>query len=168
MGVDIHMHIISKEGKMKIENIFDGRDSEWFDNISGGDYHSEFYQNFPVRYGIPEAAPDSIKKDFDNKDEYCYYDFRYVNVGEFMDWFEETRPDIDAGWISTYDKWLYEKKKIVPRDLPHWLDEDCNPYDYHFIEVENPWDCSKWLYEYIDDRKTSIDPNDFIVYYFDC
>lgn len=166
MGVDIHMHIISKEGKIKFKDIFDGRNSDWFNNISGGDYHNEFYQSFPVRYGIPEAVPDSIKEDFDNKDEYCYYDFRHVNVGEFLEWFEEARPDIDAGWVCTYDKWLYENKKIVP-ELDRWLDEDANPYDYHFIEVENPWDCSRWLFEFIGERE-DITVDDFIVYYFDC
>lgn len=164
MGVDIHMNIVTKDGKYRCEDIFDGRNSEWFDNLCEN-YHSEFYQNFPRRHGIPEAVPESIGKDFTDEDS-CYYDFYHINVGEFLEWFEEARPDIDAGWVSTYDKWLYEKKKIIP-EISHWLDEDANPYDYHFIEVENPWDCSKWLYEFINERK-DISPDDFIVYYFDC
>ena len=85
---------------------------------------------------------------------------------KFLDWFEHTRPDIDAGWVSTYDKWLYETKGIVP-DLSHYLEEDANPYDYHFIEVVNPWDSSAWLYNFIKNQSNAA-PEDYIVYYFDC
>lgn len=163
MGVDIHMSIISKEGEYKFKEIFDGRDSAWFDNITG-DYSNEFYQNFPVCNGLPEKVPDEVRKDFTDE-ESCYYDFHYVNVGEFSVWFLEARPDIDAGWVSTYEKWLYEVKKVVP-ELRRYLDEDDNPYDYHFIEVTNPWDCSAWLYNYI--VSNGVSPEDYIVYYFDC
>ena len=164
MGVDIHMSVIGKDGEMKYSEIFDGRNTEWFDNITKN-YHNDFYQNYPVRYELPEKVPEVIKNDHDDPDS-CYYDFFHINVGDFLEWFEEARPDIDAGWVCTYDKWLYENKKIVP-ELNRWLDEDANPYDYQFIEVENPWDCSKWLYEYINEHE-DITVDDFIVYYFDC
>lgn len=165
MGVDIHLSIISKEGEYKFKEIYDGRDYEWFDNITG-DYHSEFYEHFPVRRGIPEHTPEDVVKHYTNEDDFGYYDFCYVNVGEFLEWFYETRPDVDAGWVSTYDKWLYEKKKIIP-ELNQFLGEEDNPYDFHFIEVENPWDSSRWLYDYILEHK-DITEDDFIVYYFDC
>ena len=162
MGVDIHMSIISKDGESRCENIFDGRDTEWFDNISGN-YCSEFYQNFPLRNGLPDTIPEIIKKDQESGD---FYNFFHVNVGEFLEWFLATRPDVDAGWVCTYDKWLYEKKNIIP-ELAHWLDEEDNPYDFHFIEIENPWDTTRWLYEFITERK-DITSDDYIVYYFDC
>ena len=165
MGVDIHMSIISKEGEYRAKEIYDGRDTEWFDNISG-DYRSEFYEHFPMCRGIPEHVPDEIRRDYNDNSNFSYYDFCYVNVGEFLDWFEHTRPDIDAGWVSTYDKWLYETKGIVP-DLLHYLEEDANPYDYHFIEVVNPWDSSAWLYNFIKNQSNAT-PEDYIVYYFDC
>ena len=165
MGVDINMSIVSKEGEYRAKDIYDGRDSEWFDNITG-DYHSEFYEHFPMYRGIPEHVPDEIKRDYSDNSDFSYYDFCYVNVGEFLDWFEHTRPDIDAGWVSTYDKWLYETKGIVP-DLLHYLEEDANPYDYHFIEVVNPWDSSAWLYNFIKNQSNAA-PEDYIVYYFDC
>lgn len=165
MGVDIHMSIISKEGEYRYQDIYDGRNTEWFDNITG-DYHSEFYEGFPVCQGLPEKIPSEIAKAYDIRGGACYYDFCYVNVGEFKYWFEHTRPDVDAGWVSTYDKWLYETKDIVP-ELSHYLEEDANPYDYHFIEVTNPWDSSAWLYNYIISRE-NIKLEDYIVYYFDC
>lgn len=163
MAADIHLSIISKEGEYRCRDIYDGRDSEWFDNLCGN-YTNESYQNFPRRCGTPLLVPDDIKK-AEEGDE-GYFDFFHVNVGEFLEWFAEARPDIDAGWVSTYDKWLYERKKVVP-ELNRFLGEEDNPYDFHFIEIENPWDSSKWLYDFIFERK-DITVDDFIVYYFDC
>lgn len=162
MGVDIHLSIISKDGEYRCNDIYDGRNSEWFDNLSGN-YSNEFYQNFPRRYGLPLAVPEDIKKAEEDGD---YYNFCHVNVGEFLEWFAEARPDIDAGWVSTYDKWLYERKNVIP-ELNRFLGEEDNPYDFHFIEVENPWDSSRWLYEFIQERE-DITEDDFIVYFFDC
>ena len=161
MGVDIHLSIISKDGEYRCNDIYDGRDGEWFDNLCGN-YSNESYQNFPRRHGIPMVAPEDLKK---AEEEGSYYNFYHVNVGEFLEWFVEARPDVDAGWVSTYDKWLYERKKVVP-ELNRFLGEEDNPYDFHFIEVENPWDSSRWLYEYILERE-DITVDDFIVYFFD-
>ena len=66
MGVDINMSIVSKEGEYRAKDIYDGRDGEWFDNITG-DYHSEFYEHFPMCRGIPEYVPDEIKRDYSAK-----------------------------------------------------------------------------------------------------
>ena len=162
MAVDIHLSIISKDGEYRCNEIYDGRDHEWFDNLTVN-YGNEFYQNFPRRHGIPLVAPEDLKKQESEGDCYGFY---HVNVGEFLEWFVEVRPDIDAGWVSTYDKWLYERKGIVPQ-LNCFLGEEDNPYDFHFIEVENPWDSSKWLYEFIQERE-DITVDDFIVYCFDC
>ena len=35
MGVDIHMSLISYNGIMKSDDIFEGRNGEWFDNLKG-------------------------------------------------------------------------------------------------------------------------------------
>lgn len=166
MGVDIHMSIISKRGEYKYHDIFDGRDTEWFDNITGN-YYNEAYQHFPIMNSLPEIVPDKIKENFEKAADYGYYNFFHVNIGEFIEWFMEARPDIDAGWLSTYEKWLYEKKHIIPQTLPHELDEECNPYDYNFVEVENIYEGSRWLYEFITEH-SDITAEDFIVYYFDC
>lgn len=165
MAVDIHMNIISKEGEYKYNDLFDGqRDSEWFDNLCSKYHSNSLYDSFPRRYGIPDAVPEGIKKDLD---EGSYYDFFHVKVGEFLEWFSNMRPDIDAGWVSTYEMWLYQAKGIIPEEIPHELDEDLNALDYHFIEIENPYDSTKELFNFIVEHK-DIDPEDYIVYYFDC
>ena len=165
MGVDIHMHIVGKNGEHKYEDIFDGRNSHWFDNICHN-VIDEAYSNFPHEAGLPECVPETIEHDFEHREE-GYYDFYYVNVEKFMKWYLQMRPDIDAGWVSTYDMWLYQSKGIIPNDLNHWLDKECNPNDYHFIEVEDPYECSRWLHEFITSHE-DIHPEDNIVYYFDC
>jgi hypothetical protein len=83
MGVDIHLSIISKDGKYRCSDIYDGRDYEWFDNLNGT-YSNEFYQNFPRRQGTPLVVPDDIKKAEETGD---YFNFFHVNVGEFLEWF---------------------------------------------------------------------------------
>lgn len=166
MGVDIHLGIATRDGKYKFEEIFDGRNYEWFDNISGGCRATGGeYEDFPRHFGIPENAPVSLSKAFN--EEGCYYDFNYVKVADFYTWFAKARPDIDAGWVSTYDKWLYEKKGIIP-EVDHYLSEEKNPNDYHFIEIVNKWDCSKWLLDFLVEHGETISPDDYIVYYFDC
>lgn len=164
MGVDIHMHIVSKDGESKYEDIFDGRNTRWFDNISHN-VIDEVYDSFPCKYGLPELVPEAIKHDFEHREE-GYYDFFYVNVEKFMMWFLHKRPDLDAGWVRTYDKWLYEKKDIIP-ELTRYLEKEDNLNDYHFIEVIDPYESSRWLYEFITSHD-DLHPEDNIVYYFDC
>jgi len=164
MSSDIHMHIISNSGEYKYNDLFDGvRNYEWFDNICDK-YHSNFcYDSFPKTSGIPDFAPEAVKKD---KEDVGYFDFFYVKVGEFLEWFNRLRPDVDAGWVSTYEMWLYQAKGIAPDEIPHELDEDCNALDYHFMEIEDPEDMSRVLFEFIVDHK-DIGLEDYIIYYFD-
>lgn len=164
MGVDISMHIVSKDGELKYQDIFDGRDTRWFDNISHN-VTDDIYESFPSKYGLPENSPEIVRHAFEHREE-GFYDFFYVSVEEFMKWFLYKRPDIDAGWVCTYDKWLYEKKGVIP-ELAHYLDKELNPNDYHFIEVEGSYEGSRWVYEFITNHN-DIHPEDNIVYYFDC
>lgn len=164
MGVDIHMYIVAKNGKMKFDNIFEGRNREWFDALQNQSC-DVVYDSCPIHRGLPECVPSKIT-DAQNHD--IYYGFHYMNVSEFKTWFAEKRPDIDAGWCNTYDKWLYETKKIQPEVLYRELSEDANPNDWHFIEVWNPYDCNCWLFNYLEDYASYITDSDNIVYYFDC
>lgn len=66
---------------------------------------------------------------------------KYVNAQTYLQWFQLYRPDIDATWISTYDKWLYEKKGIKPQKITK-LPKDANATDdYSFqpiADLSNP------------------------------
>jgi hypothetical protein len=168
MGVDIHMGIASRDGKYIYDEIFDGRNSEWFGNISGDvrGMTGEVYQNFPRNSGIPDKAPEELVKVY-NEERDTFYGFNYVKVADFLTWFSKARPDVDAGWVTTYDKWLYEKKGVEP-EIKHYLSDEDNINDFHFIEVEDKWDCSKWLYDFLAEHGESINVEDYIVYYFDC
>ena len=165
MGVDIHLGIATRDGKYVYNEIFDGRNGEWFDNISGSirGMSNEIYHTFPRISGIPDKAPEELVKAY--KED--YYGFNYVKVADFLAWFTKMRPDVDAGWVTTYEKWLYEKKGIEP-EIRHYLSDEYNINDFYFIEVENKWDCSKWLFDFLTEHGESIDPEDYIVYYFDC
>ena len=168
MGMDIHMHIV-KNDEVIAKNIFDGRNSEWFNNLKG-DGNDDEYDHFPSYGGIPDNCPEFIKTIYDgdcnNDEEYFgYFGFYYVNAGDYIKWFEKYRPDTDAGWVTTYEKWAWEKKGIKPEYLAKYLNKDANINDMHFIEVVNPWDCGRWLYNYIKDHKIPDDA--CVIYYFD-
>lgn len=162
MGVDINMSVVDRDGKYKYRDVFDGRNSAWFDKISGNTYDS-LYASFPTYGGIPDFIPNEIKEDYAEGD---YFDFHYMTVADFCKWFDKVRPDIDAGWVTTYEKWLYERKGIVP-EVDHFLSSINNVADYHFIEVKDKYDCSAWLRDFISEHD-DISPEDYIVYYFDC
>lgn len=154
------MHII-KDKKVIAKDIFDGRNSTWFDNLQGRGYDPD-YDKFPCYYGLPDEVPDFIQKDRDN----AYYGFHYIKAADFCEWFNDVRPDLQAGWISTYTKWQLEKKNIMPEEYYHEFPEGGNDKDMVFCEWQNKHDCSLWLYNYLLDHEIYADA--IIVYYFDC
>ena len=162
MGADIHMSIV-KNNRYLAKNIYNGRNSEWFDNLQGEGWKDE-YNELPIKYGYSNQTPENYKEKY-NENNY-YYGFRYINVGDFKNWFIKYRPDKDAGWVTTYEKWKIENKRWVPDDVKHYLDKEDNIDDMHFIEFENPYDCSKWLYDYC--IKHHISNKADIIYCFDC
>lgn len=162
MGKDIHMFIV-KDNEILAKEIFDGRNSEWFCNMAVNNCGDDCYEYLPVKYSWKDNVPEELSKKYNQEND--YFDFRSVKVEDFKDWFYKYRPDIDAGWVTTYDKWRIEKKGYVPWDIKHYLDEDDDLRDMHFIEVSNPYDCSNWLCNYLVDNKV---PNDAdIIYCFD-
>lgn len=154
------MHIVKDNAYIK-ENIFDGRNTEWFRNMmkQGG---SDEYDYLPLGYEISPQSPDSINQEELEKKK--YYGFHYIRVGAFLNWFNQYRPDMDAGWVTTYDKWRVENKGYIP-ELMYSLPEDARIEDMHFITVTNPYDCSAWLYQYL--KENEIDANADITYWFD-
>lgn len=144
MGMDIHMALV-KDKKYIAENIFDGRNSTWFNNMMG-DGEDDVYDSLPSHYGYSEQTPEEYKNDYTM--EWCF-GFNYINVKDFKDWYLNHRPDEDAGWVTTYEKWTYETKGIKPNYLKCSLTKDDIIEDMHFITVVNKYDCSAWLYAYL-------------------
>lgn len=145
MGIDITMHLISKEGDIIVANIFEDRDYRWFENISENGEDIE-YDYFPCKHGAPENL--SLELIFE---AYCTdynYGFRYVNVKDFIEWYQEKRPNEDAGWVSTYEKYLYDNKGIAPKDVCRCLDEIPIGVkdDFHFLVFEKEHEPSRTLY----------------------
>ena len=154
---------IVKQKECLAKEIFDGRNSEWFSNLQQDGWNN-IYDHLPIQCGFSPDAPDEFEEKY--KDKLGYYGFNYIKVSDFKEWFVKYRPDIDAGWVTTYEKWRIEKKGYVPEDLCHYLSEDDDIRDMHFVEVENKYDCSKWLYDYLKDHDI---PNDATIWYcFDC
>ena len=163
MGVDIHMYIV-KDKEIVADDIFDGRNTEWFNNLMQRGNNDE-YDYLPVKWCISPMAPDDLKEKYKKEDG--YYGFHCMKVEDFMKWFNKYRPDKDAGWVTTYEKWAYENKGEYLEPSHYYpTNEEINPRDIHFIEVINYHDCSRWLYKYIKENSIPMDAD--ITYWFDC
>lgn len=160
MGMDIHIYWSDRNKRTK-EIDFGGRNSEWFRSLQ--DEGDDVYDSLNIKYGVSPYLNDEIKKE---SDEFGYFGFHHVNVGEFRSWYFHHRPNITAGWVTTYEKWRYEKQGIVPSDPSPILDTNIPFEDQHFIELPNYDDCSEWLYHYIEDNR--IPESADITYWFDC
>jgi len=160
MGMDIHCYIV-KNKEYIAEDIFDGRNTEWFNNMMG-DGNNEVYDSLPIKWGVSKETPDAFSEEFNI--DWCF-GFRYLNVKEFKDWFIEKRPDEDAGWVTQYEAWAYEHKGIEPEYLRKELTKNDVIEDMKFIVITNQYDCSAWLYSYLVDNNIPDDAT--IQYCFD-
>lgn len=168
MGVDIHMHVI-REKDFVIKDILHGyRDSTWFDELQLNSSNQD-YDEFPVESGIPEIVPDQIADDYKNRNLKIYYGFFHITVKDFLNWCDRVSPWMNAGWATTYQKWLYENKGRYFEDyeLPIEKPTKGAADDYHFIEYMNPNNPTFKLYEKILTNRYDIKNTDTIVYYFD-
>ena len=164
MGVDLHMAIV-KNNIVIDKDIFPGRNSEWFGQLTGNGRTKEEYEYLTMNYNWKEdLVPAELLNEF--KEEDGYYGFRMIKVSVFTEWYRQYRPDLDAGWVTKYEAWLYKTKRIEPESICHNLAcMDHDPKDVEFIEVANKYDCSKWLYDYLYDNKIM---DGYIVFCFDC
>ena len=162
MAVDIHMHIVENYQIIK-EDIFDGRNYEWFNDITLKD--KDIYKKLNIKAGFSPKTPKNLIEYISKLD---YYDFYYFKVGDFLDWFTGYRPDLDAGWVHTYTKWKMEQYDYIPGEdeFYHYLDKEHIPEDMHFVTIANKYDCNYWLFEYL--IKNNISHTADITYYFDC
>ena len=169
MGVDIHMYII-RGNKMVAENIFDGRNPDWFNNLQGK-YSGNEYDTLPVSFGVPREIPSGLESAAISSIDNCYYGHAYMVVQEFCEWFEKARPDRDAGWVTIREKWLIENKGHDPEIyIKPELDRNDILENMCFIEYKHEYDCSAWLYTYLKNKmeQGTIKKDDVIFYYFDC
>ena len=161
MGMDITLSIF-KNKECIAENIFDGRNTTWFNNMMGRGI-DDIYNHLPIGYGISDEVSEDWTKHYE--DPCSYFEHHYINVYKFKEWFFKYRPDIDAGWVTRYEEWAYENKGIEPVYLQKRLDHDDIIEDMRFIQVTNKYDCSAWLYNYLVDNHISDDA--IIQYCFD-
>jgi len=182
MGKDIHMSVVDKDShKIILDNLFDGRNSDWFDNIScrnKGD--DDVYDHLYPNYGLPECFVEAndrkyIVENEDGSHGTGYFDFTYIVVKDFIDWFLKYRPDKFAGWVTTYEAWNYKMRNVLPTDgygdhyIKRRLDKDDVIEDYVFMEFVDEHDCSFYIYEKLLDaiHNKEIKEDDLLVWYFD-
>lgn len=171
MGVDIHMTLVRNDGEVLIKNVYDGRNREWFDNLQDTNWNNE-YAHLPNESGIPKFAPTFIKEDYMGAPQNGYFGFRHMIFQDYVDWYEEYNPQLDAGWVSTYDKWRMEHKGYIPDDTYHYLPTDENVADFHFVEFEDPYDPNtnviNTVEKYLASHKEIDRYQVYLIYYFDC
>ena len=162
MGMDIIMNI-SSNGKYIAEDIFNGRNAIWFDNLQGKGHQME-YEHLPAKPGIASSIPNYSEEIEKNLKEKSHFGFFNIKVGDYKDWFEKYRPDTDAGWVTTYDRWRIEHKGYIPDEIQTRLSPDDVISDMHFMTFVNRYDCSAWLYAFLVDNNIKNEAD--ITYYF--
>lgn len=158
------MRLVHKDGIMINDNMYDGRNSEWFDNLCGCGY-DESYDNLQryMNVDLPECASEEDKAECK---EYGY-GARYITVENYMKWYYLCKPHKDAGWFTTYEMWKMDNKNWAPDfdTIKHSLNKDDNPADFIFTEVVNPYDCNTYI---IKNLPTAVETNpaDYIIYFY--
>ena len=171
MGMDMSMFIV-KDKRILANDIFEGRNSDWFRQMQGLCYgendefaHLHPYYNFEANGHTPDNLLKQYTEPLEN-DEICYYfDHRSIMVKDYLKWFDKYCPDIHAGWVRVYDAWAYKKKDIYPSEYYNYLPEGCIEKDWTFLTWEDKYDCSRWLAEWL--RENNILDDAWIVYCFD-
>ena len=165
MGMDITLRILDKNGKFLTEDIYDGRNREWFNNMSGKYTTDEAYNHLPLGYGTLDFFSNEWLEMEQDRD---YFDFRYISVKEYRNWYMKYNPSFQAGWVNRYTDFLMKYKGYIPEyeiDLYHELDKDDIIEDMVWVEFNDKYDNTTWLYNYLDENNI---PNDAcIIYFFD-
>jgi hypothetical protein len=171
MGRDIHLNIV-RDGVVIDREFYSGRNYEWFNNMAGKGESAE-YDYLKIQYGIPgNLYDDTILNDYNEQGNGCF-DFRYITVGDFIDWAKNYQPWRHATWATTYEAWAIMNKGYVPEFDKTYLDSDDNVADMKFVEYEDLHDPSYWLFEYLTKgRYEALESGrphrtDLLVYYFD-
>lgn len=138
IGKDIHIYIM-KDGKRLTDNLYDGRNSEWFNNMAGCGCDNE-YDYLPMEYGMYKGADEEFKK---LENEKGYFDFRYIKISDFKEWYRQYRPYLKAGFVSIYDKWRIENKGYIPEYASRFPSET----EVVFVEYEDHYEPSTIIFK---------------------
>ena len=160
MGMDIHMKIV-KDKKVILDNVFEGRNREWFDDLMHQEY--EIYSFLPMKYGWDnEIVPQEL---IDQYNDWCF-NFQMVKVGDFKSWYREKSPDYEAGFVPRYDAWQYEARKIYPPEIyKYWHKDEMTAEGWVWGIFENKYSCDRQVFNNIIDNH--ISDNAWIVFCFD-
>ena len=173
MGVDIHMKLIHKDGEMINSNLYDGRDSEWFDNLINNGFDITGVYNELQKYIEPGLPLNAAEEDKNNLKTVGYYGAHQINLADYKFWYDNYKPHVYAGWVTIYQEWVYLTKGIPVEVDAIKLDlttED-NPANYVFREFTNEHDCNTLIIKQIMNSKNIDISNldEYIIYfYFDC
>ena len=152
MGMDITLRLLDKNGKFLTEDIYDGRNREWFNNMSGKYITDEAYSHLPLGYGTLDFFPNEWLEMEQDRD---YFDFRYISVKEYRNWYMKYNPSYQAGWVNRYTEFLMKYKGYTPEygiDLYQELDKEDVIEDMVWVEFNAEYDNSTWLYNYLDEN----------------
>lgn len=137
MGADIHMRLIRKStGFVVLDDLYDGRCQEWFNNLIGRGYN-EVYSKLSWRIGLPDCITEG--EDFEvyqNPCDYGGYGFQWIPAKEYIDWYKKYRPHVDAGYLTEWEDWAYENGRYNPFDhgIAHYIADDARRNNYIFRE----------------------------------
>ena len=137
MGIDIHMSLVKKStGFVIFDNLYDGRNSEWFNNLIGRGY-DEVYSKLSWNVGCPDCITEGEGYEAWCKPaEYGGYGFQWIPAKEYIDWYEKYRPYLDAGYLTEWENWAYEHNRYDPfkHEIRHYLADGDRKENYIFRE----------------------------------
>lgn len=170
MGVDIHMKLIHKDGRMVNDNLYDGRNSEWFDSLVGNGFDITGAYDELQEYIGPGLPLNAAEEDKNNLKIEGYYGAHQINAADYKSWYDRCKPHIYAGWVTVYQDWIYRTKGIpVEADaIKLNLTTEDNPANYMFKEFTNKYDCNTCVLKQIMSSKDIDIANldEYIIYFY--
>ena len=168
MGTDIHAYVINRKTGEYTQILGGFRNSNFFNTLQGNCDSNVIYAELPYganRYSfgdLPKAIQDKYR-------EVGGYGLNIMEVSDYIRWFDNTKPHLDAGWCTKREEWEYKTRDIIP-ELSYCLSRDDVIEDMSFIEVvdsNSPWlTLSCEIEDVVDNAKH--DHAYVFCYFFDC
>ena len=163
MGMDWTAFIVKGDKILaKTEDLFDGRNSDWFANLQGNGLDN-CYDYLPVKYNW-DIAPAELKEKYS---EDWYFDHRSIQIKDFKEWFHSYQPYKQAGWMRNYDAWELKTKHTYNYEdkLQRYLGVDENMADWEWVEFIDEWALTYQLYNFMEEYQIPDDA--YLIYCFD-